>query len=114
MPLGQIAEDHHDHGSQDFCHGGIKMEFFHKQFQEDVIEQDANGNHHDIANQLNPPAQNRIMEYDMPHQHESDGECNHKGNEKSTYMRADRYVRQVNYLFVEYKMITDKIKHDIQ
>jgi hypothetical protein len=90
------------------------MEFFHKQFQEDVIEQDANGNHHNIANQLNTPTQNGIMEYYMTHQHKSDGECDHKGNDESTDMWADRHVRQVNHLFVEYKMITEKIKQDIQ
>jgi hypothetical protein len=114
MPLGQIAEDHHDHGGQYLGNRGIKAKLLYKKLQEKIIKDNANSYHHEIAHQLDPATYHGIGKYYMPHQHEADGECHCEGNDESRYVRTDGHKWQVQHLFLQDEIVTDKIDEDVQ
>jgi len=52
MFLGKIAEGDYKKGSQDFRRGRVPAPMIHKKFQEDIVKEDTDKNHGEIAPQL--------------------------------------------------------------
>jgi hypothetical protein len=86
----------------------------HKQFDENIIEQDTNHYQHDIPEQLNPSPQVRIRKYNIAHQEETQRESDAKGNDESAYMRTDSAKGKLNDTFIQNEIVTDKINENIQ
>ena len=86
----------------------------HKQFNENVIEQDTNHYQHEIPEQLNPSPQVRIRKNNIAHQEKSQRESDAEGDDESAYMRTDSAKGKLNDTFIKNEIVTDEINEYIQ
>jgi hypothetical protein len=90
------------------------MKYFHEEFEKDIIEEKAAEHREGVAEQLNPACYHRPLEYHVPVQQESDGECHAEGKQEGCDMRADGHEWQMHHLFPEDEIVTDEEQEDVK
>ncbi len=114
MFLGEIAEPDHDKSGDDFGHRWVNAEFFYKQFNEDIIKQNANGHQQEIAKELNATMKAGSRKNDMTHQQKPGGKADQKGHHECSNMRFERQRTEVEDLLMQYEIIADIVNQDVQ
>jgi hypothetical protein len=90
------------------------MELLDEQFDKDIVKQDTYHYQDKIPEQLHPPMQGRLRKHDIPHQEEPRRKAHTKRDDKSGNMWFEDKETQVQVLFVQDKIITDKEGKNVQ
>lgn len=114
MPLGKVAEGHHNHRNQHFGNSGVEVQLLHEQFDEEDIHQYANGHNGKVTEQLHPSAQAGSGEGDVFLQQETNRKTTAEGNKYGRYVRTEGDKTQIEVLFVQYKVVADEVHKNIQ
>lgn len=114
MFLGEIAESHYDQRGQDFGNGGENMKLLHKEFDENIIEQDTNEYHQKVAEQLHPPPKTGAGENHIMHEQKARREADTKSQDESHDIGTHGQGTPVYNLFMQQIMIADVEEHNVQ
>lgn len=114
MLLGKVAERNNDDGGEYLCNRWKKVELFHKQFDKNVIQQNANHHQYKIPEQLYPAVQSGLSENNIPHQEKTNGKTNTERNNERGDIRLKCYEAEIEHLFLQNKIIANKKNENIQ
>lgn len=112
--LRQVAESHYKKGGQHFGGSGVPVEYIHKQFQENIIEQEAAQHYGKIFGELLPFPGAGFLEYHVPAQVKTRGKSHGKADQESGNMRPYGNKRQVHRLLLQDEIVGNEKKADIQ
>jgi hypothetical protein len=111
--LCHIAETYYDHGRQHLGDGGIDMELFYEQLDEDDVEADADEHQHEIPEQLYPAMQRAARKSDIAVQEETCGKAYTKSDEHRSDIGRDGRETQMDIVLMQNVVEAEPIHHDI-
>ncbi len=114
MPLRKVAEQYHNHGGDYLGDGGIDAKAFYKEFNENIVEQQAHHHYRKITHQLHPAAQVRFNKNNRAHQKKTCWKSDDKRQHKCRDIRADGNERRMQNFFMQHVVIGYKIQQNIQ
>lgn len=114
MPLRQVAENDHECCGKD--HGGrrIPAQHINKKFQQNIVDQDTGDCYQKITEELGAAAKVRTGKHHEHAEVKTGRESDTKGNQEGSDMCADGNGSQVEYHFIQHKIVQDKIKQDVE
>jgi hypothetical protein len=112
--LGQVTEGDHDHCREYLRDGGIDMELLHEQFDEDIVEPQADHHKDEVSEQLHPAMEDGLGEYDILVEKIARGETDGEGHNKGEDIGGNSKKTQVHVPFMQDKIVADCIHDDIQ
>ena len=68
MPLWDIAECNDKKSGDNLWNGGIKVNMFHKKFEEKIVQEQAKTYSYQVPEKLYPASQGRSRKNNEPHQ----------------------------------------------
>lgn len=111
--LRHIAETNHDNGREHLGDGGVDMELFYEQLNEDDVETDADKHEHEIPEQLYPAMQRTTRKSNIAVQEETGGEAHTKGDEDGSDVGRDSREAQGYVILVKDEIKAKPIHPDI-
>lgn len=112
--LCKITECHHKEGSDDFGEGRIPAKYFHKEFQESIIQTKATQYHQKIFTELFSFGHRCFLENHIAAQVKTCWKSYQKCRQKSRNMRTDGNEWQVQCFFLKNIVIGYEKQEDIQ
>jgi hypothetical protein len=112
--LRQVTENDYNTRGDDFCNGGIDVEFLNEQADKAVIQQNTKYNQQEIPKKLDSAVETGTGKHDIAHQQESCWKADQEGHHKSGDIGFECQEANMQYLFMQDKIIADKKNQDIQ
>jgi len=78
MFLHKVAEDDYDRSGNNLGDNGVNVNIFHKKFEQDIVQQQANDVKQEVANQLNSALNIRLAKNYIFHQKEPNAKIHDK------------------------------------
>lgn len=114
VTLRNVAEYSYQHGGKHFGRSRVKTAPFYKEFQEYIVKQDAHAYQQGIAEQLYPFSHyGRFGEYDIAGKYKTGREADTERHNESRNVRRYHKAANADKLFLQYKIVTDKIYKDV-